>query len=385
MSSQLALSPSRQQPLQWASVIYLWTTLILAVVAAPLYIWLHGLTWQIAALFLITYCIANMSVTVGYHRYFSHRSYQVSPLMEWLMVIIGAMAFQGSVLNWSTDHRRHHRKVDTEDDPYNIHEGFWWAHFFWMMHKERPEFANQFPPDLTSNRAVMWQHRNYIWLATFMSFGIPFMIGWGLGTPWGALWVAGVARQVASQHSTFFINSLCHWFGGRPYNSDLTARDNFFLAFLTFGEGYHNYHHTFQYDYRNGVRWYQWDPTKWVIRAFAALGLADKLKRVPDQEILRARLANEERGFIQKGLDSERVRQLRERVEMAFHKVRGLQLEYRSAAEVRLADHLADARASREELRQRLRLARKELELAWQMWRGQAFPRPYASQWVSGL
>ena len=135
---------------------------------------------------------------------------------------------------------------------------------------------------------VRFQHDHYLALALAMNFGVALPLGWWHGDVWGSLLLAGFVRIVVSHHCTFFINSLAHYWGRRPYTTENTARDNDLLAFFTYGEGYHNYHHLFQWDYRNGVRWWQYDPTKWLIATCAYLGLARSLKRVPEVQIRQA-------------------------------------------------------------------------------------------------
>ena len=140
----------------------------------------------------------------------------------------------------------------------------------------------------------MWQHRNIHWIAASVSFVLPTVIGYAWGgwrSALGAFLIAGVARLVVLQHCTFCINSLCHYHGTRPYSSKCSARDSWLMAIVTLGEGYHNYHHEFQYDYRNGVKPWQIDPTKWLIWLLSRFGLVQKLRRVPPEKIVLAELA----------------------------------------------------------------------------------------------
>ena len=135
----------------------------------------------------------------------------------------------------------------------------------------------------------MWQDKYVQWIAVTVSFVFPTLLGylWNGGAgALGAFLIGGMARVVAVQHSTFFINSACHYIGSRPYSVKCSARDSWFMALFTFGEGYHNYHHEFQYDYRNGVKPWQWDPTKWAIWLLSKLGLVNNLRRVPNEKIL---------------------------------------------------------------------------------------------------
>jgi len=138
---------------------------------------------------------------------------------------------------------------------------------------------------------VMWQHRHIHLLAVLVSLGLPALAGaiWnGWSGALGGLLIAGVAKVVFVQHCTFFINSACHTIGRQPYSTRCSARDSSLMALLTFGEGYHNYHHEFQHDYRNGVKEWQFDPTKWTIWTLSKLGLADGLRRVPNETIMAA-------------------------------------------------------------------------------------------------
>jgi len=146
-------------------------------------------------------------------------------------------------------------------------------------------------PDLERDPIVAWQHKYYWPLVLVTNIGLPLLLGWMVGDILGVLLLAGVLRLVVSHHLTFFINSLAHMWGSRPYTDENSARDNWFLAIVTYGEGYHNFHHLFQSDYRNGIRWWQYDINKWFIATCAWFGMAKNLKRTPDFKIQRARLA----------------------------------------------------------------------------------------------
>jgi len=246
--------------------------------------------WALAFLYL-----NGMSITGGYHRLWSHRAYEAGPLLKWLFALWGAGALQNSILIWASDHRRHHRHVDDNElDPYSASRGLWFSHMGWMLRRYRsntPDFSNA--RDLERDPIVMWQHRHYVALTVFMNVALPVLLGIWHGDIIGTLLLVGLLRLVINHHVTFFINSLAHFWGSRPYTQANSARDNGFLAFLTYGEGYHNFHHIFQSDYRNGIRWWQWDPTKWMINLCARLGLARNLNRVPDFRIQRALLDTE--------------------------------------------------------------------------------------------
>ena len=241
--------------------------------------------WALAFLYL-----NGLSITGGYHRLWAHKAYEASPALRWFFAFWGAGALQNSILIWASDHRRHHRHVDDNDkDPYSAGRGLWFSHMGWMLRNYRtndPDFSNA--RDLQRDPIVMWQDKHYVALTTFMNLGLPLMLGVWHGDIIGTVLLVGLMRLVVNHHFTFFINSLAHFWGSRPYTESNSARDNGFLAFLTYGEGYHNYHHIFQTDYRNGIRWYQWDPTKWMIKLCEKIGLASNLVRVPDFKIQRA-------------------------------------------------------------------------------------------------
>jgi stearoyl-CoA desaturase (delta-9 desaturase) len=266
---------------------------IIALLAVPYWGFTRGYDgfqwlWAIAFLYL-----NGIGITGGYHRLWAHRAYEASAPLRWFYALWGAGALQNSILVWASDHRRHHRHVDdNERDPYSAGRGLWFSHMGWILREYRPQ-VNDFSnvPDLLRDPIVRWQHRHYVAITTFMNLGLPILLGWWHGDIIGCVLLVGLGRLIVNHHVTFFINSLAHFWGKQPYTDENSARDNGFLAFLTYGEGYHNFHHLFQNDYRNGVRWWQWDPTKWFIGLCSTLGLARRLQRVPHFKIQRAILA----------------------------------------------------------------------------------------------
>lgn len=263
---------------------------ILAVIITPLWAWYAGFTgtqWLIALAFLY---LNGLGITAGYHRLWAHKAYQAHPVVRFWFAVWGAGALQNSVFVWASDHRRHHRHVDDNDhDPYSAGRGLWFSHIGWMLrdHTTNTEdFSNI--KDLLQDPILQWQHKHYVAITAFMNIALPIGIGVLLGDIMGTLISVGLVRLVVNHNVTFFINSLAHYWGTRPYTEANSARDNGFLAFLTYGEGYHNYHHIFQTDYRNGIRWWQWDPTKWLIFGLSKVGLCWNLVRVDNFKIQRA-------------------------------------------------------------------------------------------------
>tara|TARA_B100001123_G_scaffold261162_1_gene290945 strand:- start:3422 stop:4585 length:1164 start_codon:yes stop_codon:yes gene_type:complete len=282
----------------WVTSAFLIITALLTITAVPIYLYVCGWDWFLFGLFLVTYALTGLSITVGYHRLFSHKAFKAKWPVRFFTVIFGAAAFENSVLEWASDHRRHHKHVDTDDDPYDISKGFFWAHLGWLLFKITPPPPFDNVNDLKKDPLVIWQHRWVHLIAFVISFGLPTLLGYlyanltGALTPLegalGGFLIGGVARVTCVQHSTFFINSLCHMIGKQSYSSKCSARDHWIMAIFTFGEGYHNYHHEFQWDYRNGVKPWQIDPSKWLIWTMSKVGLTSHLRRVSSEKILLA-------------------------------------------------------------------------------------------------
>jgi stearoyl-CoA desaturase (delta-9 desaturase) len=278
--------------------VFLIGTFATTCTAVPFYIWHYGLDAFQIALFLFFFISTGMSITLGYHRLFSHLTFQASPIVKIYTLLFGAAAFEGSALGWCADHRRHHKHVDHEEDPYDISRGLFHAHIGWLLFRRSLDTPLTWVRDLQKDRLVWFQHQYYVPIALLMGFVVPAAIGWAWGGPvaaLGAFLIAGVARIVFVHHTTFFINSLCHWIGDRPYSSHCSARDSFLMALFTFGEGYHNFHHEFQHDYRNGVKPWQFDPTKWTIWLLSKIGLVKNLRTVNEEKILKAQIAEHDR------------------------------------------------------------------------------------------
>ena len=274
------------------------STLLVSLTAVPIYLWHNGVDWFQTVLFLVLFALSSMSITLGYHRLFSHVAFKARWPVRLGTLVFGSAAFEGSALDWVADHRRHHKHVDHEEDPYDISKGFFHAHIGWLLFKLRPDPPMDNVNDLLADRMVMWQHRYTVVIGLGMGFLFPALLGYAWGgaqAALGSFLLAGVLRVVCVQHSTFFINSMCHYLGSRPYSSRCSARDSWIMALFTFGEGYHNYHHEFQHDYRNGVKPWQFDPTKWAIWSLGRLGLATHLRRVPAEKILLTEIAEQQR------------------------------------------------------------------------------------------
>ncbi|WP_417362853.1 fatty acid desaturase [Gallaecimonas pentaromativorans] len=280
----------------WANVIFFVVSTLLALVAVPLWGVFHGFSAGQWIAFAVLFCFCNLSITAGYHRLWSHKTYQAHPALRWLFALGGALAIENSVVHWASDHRIHHRHVDNDEvDPYSAGRGFWYSHMGWMMREYQAERYNDYSNvrDLFKDPVVDFQHRHYMKLVWGLNLGLTIALGLMMGDVIGTVLLAGFLRIFVTHHTTFFINSLAHIWGRNSFSDKHSAKDNGLLALLTFGEGYHNFHHTFENDYRNGIRWFDYDPTKWLIKAASKLGLAQGLRKTPDELIVKARLTRQ--------------------------------------------------------------------------------------------
>ena len=274
----------------WPTLLMLTITPLIALIGIPWYQIAVGFEWSHWLTFAVVAVLNGISITAGYHRLWAHNAYKARTPLKVVLALFGAAAFQNSILVWASQHRRHHRHVDViDEDPYSAKKGLWYSHIGWMI-RHYPTNTDDFSnvADLKRDKVVMWQHKHYYSIALIMNILPPLLMGMITGDYLAHFLACGFLRLVYSHHTTFFINSLAHYWGRQPYTEDNTARDNDLLALFTYGEGYHNYHHLFQGDYRNGVRWWQFDPTKWLIKCCDWLGLAYDLRKTPDFKICEA-------------------------------------------------------------------------------------------------
>lgn len=358
------------QRLDWTPAVFLTLSPIIALILTSLHLYLDGFQIGIWILFAVMYSLTALSITAGYHRLWSHKTYEANKTLQWLLSLFGAASFQNSIYKWSVDHRLHHRHVDTDQDPYSINKGFFFAHMGWMYVKEDwPDQAKAYGRDLEKDPVVMFQHRHYLALAILMGFFLPTLIGYFLGSALGGLAVGGFLRIVALHHGTFLINSACHWWGSQPYTHENTARDNLVLAFLTFGEGYHNFHHLFATDYRNGIRWYHWDPTKWLIQVSHRLGMAYNLRQTADDKILRAKIVREKARLAQM-LPKARVDWQAKLDTMAknLESAQGRWLELKAQYHQLKSEKQLASQLRREQLRAEVRQAKRHFQKQLEQW-----------------
>jgi stearoyl-CoA desaturase (delta-9 desaturase) len=373
-------------PINWVATLMFIITGAVALIGVPVYAWYADFSTAAWVWFFVFLGCTGLSITAGYHRLWSHGAYEAHWTVRLFFMLFGAMAVQNSILIWCAGHRPHHKFVDDNDqDPYSAKRGFWFSHIGWMIRSYpsgEPDFS--YVRDLERDPIVTFQHRYYVPVVLAMNFGLTALVGWLSGDLWGTLLLAGFLRLVVNHHATFFINSLAHYWGTQPYTDENTARDNPIIAFFTYGEGYHNFHHIFTHDYRNGIRWYDYDPTKWLIRSLAFVGLAHKLRETPAVTIERAKLdmqfkrahARLEKGATRSGFD---LAAMRERVQKEYEAFSATLAEWSAAREqlantakeraVAARDRVAktlegvDFQAYAREIERRLREQRRRVQL----------------------
>jgi len=267
---------------------------LVAVVVPPLgllsaigVLWGVGIHPVDVVLLVALYVICAFGTTIGFHRYFTHRSFTAHPSVKITLAILGCMTMQGPITQWVSDHRKHHALSDKPGDPHSPHaghgeglgaavRGFFHAHVGWLFFNLGMEQGRAYAKDLYDDLVIRWIDRLYlVWV--ILTLGLPFAVGYLVGGTWqsgveGLVW-GGLVRIFLYQHATFSVNSICHMFGRRDYDSRDESRNNWFVAALVFGEGWHNNHHAFPASARHGLRRSQIDLSWWVIRGLERLGL----------------------------------------------------------------------------------------------------------------
>lgn len=265
------------RPVSYGALFLFCLITLIALIGVPAFSYFYDYTFLDWAMFGFLYVVTGLGITVGYHPLVAHRSFACPNWVKVGLLVAGGWALENSALKWAADHVRHHVHCDQEADPYNARRGFWYSHCGWVFYKEDEKYASR----LQQDEIVMWQHRFYVPIV-LSGLALPFLVGL-LSNGWmggaGCFLLAGVSRTFWVLNSTFCINSVCHLWGRQPHGTSDSSRNSWWVSFFTFGEGYHNYHHMYQSDYRNGSRWYSFDPSKWLIFILSLLGMATALRR----------------------------------------------------------------------------------------------------------
>ena len=290
---------ARISPTLWVANLAAVVLPFVGLAAAVFFLWGWGLSWVHLGLLLGMYLPTALGVTVGYHRLFTHRSFETNRVVQFVLGVLGSMAVEGPLLDWVALHRKHHQHSDAAGDPHSPHTegkgflgllgGLWHAHVGWVFRPTPPDLP-RYIKDLRQSALLRELSALFpLWVAVGLL--IPAVLGGVLAGGWtgallGLLW-GGLVRIFFVHHVTWSVNSVCHLWGGRPYDSGDESRNNFLFGVLALGEGWHNNHHAFPTSARHGLRWWQIDVSYWVIRGLALLGLAWKVKG-PTRQALAA-------------------------------------------------------------------------------------------------
>ena len=279
-------SPARP-PYDLAKLTFVWSIHAMALAAIVLWV-LGAFTVSTATLGLaaVWFTLSSTSITAGYHRLFSHKTYKATWPVELFYLLGGSAAMQGSALQWAAQHRDHHTFTDQPKDPYNIKLGFWYAHMGWVVRRTSPDYGRV--SDLDKSALLRFQHNLFVPVSMLTCFVLPFAIGalWHEGI--AALMVAGFLRLTIQWHMTFCVNSVAHYWGSQKYSVKQSARGSWWFSFLVWGEMDHNFHHRFPNDFRTGVHWWDFDPAKWWIFLCSKVKLASNLRSTHAAKIQEA-------------------------------------------------------------------------------------------------
>jgi len=260
----------------------IYKAVVLLVVIVPLIatlfaiklLWDRAVNWPDLALLAVMYSLVALGVTVGYHRMLTHRSFRPHPVVKFIFLVLGSMSFEGAALQWAATHVRHHADSDKEGDPHSPVEGFFHAHVGWLF-KDRNADPNVYCKNLVEDKMVVFVSRTFL-LWAVLSLAIPFAIGGWQGLLW-----AGLVRMFLNHHVTWSVNSVCHSFGKREFQTNDASRNEWVVGMLAFGEGWHNNHHAFPRSAFHGLHWWQFDFSGYLIWTLERLGLVRDVYRIP--------------------------------------------------------------------------------------------------------
>ncbi len=275
--------------------IGLYKAIVLLVVIVPLLatifaiwlLWQRAVNWTDLILLATMYTLIAFGVTVGYHRMLTHRSFKPHPVVKFILLVLGSMAWEGSALQWAATHTKHHAQADREGDPHSPIEGFFHAHVGWLF-KDRDADPKVYSKHLLKDPIIVFVSRTFF-LWAVLALVIPFAIGGWQGLLWG-----GLVRVFLTHHVTWSVNSVCHTFGKREFETNDLSRNEWIVGLLGFGEGWHNNHHAFPRSAFHGLHWWQFDFSGYVIWTLERFGLAREVYCVTP-ELLARRSARTQR------------------------------------------------------------------------------------------
>jgi fatty-acid desaturase len=264
------VNPAKNEPLN------LMTTIVMVVLHIGAIAALFMFSWKVLAASIFLYWVTTgLGISMGYHRLLTHRSYRVPIFLEYFFAVCGASTFEGGPIFWVATHRIHHQKSDQPGDPHTPRDGAWWAHVGWILVGEakhnNTQLMSKYAPDLAKHKFYVWLN-DWHWLPTVLLAVLLYAIG---GLPlllWGVC-----LRVVVGLHATWLVNSATHLWGRRRFSTHDDSRNNWWVALLTFGEGWHNNHHAHPTSARHGLTWYEFDPSWILIKVLRAFGIAKSI------------------------------------------------------------------------------------------------------------
>lgn len=249
--------------------------------------------WNTLIFTLVYLFCSGLSVTAGSHRLWSHRSYKAKLPLRILLMVFNCMAGQNDIYDWVRDHRVHHKYSETDADPHNVKRGFFFAHVGWLMCKKHPEVTRKGKEidcsDVYNDPVVRFQMRYHIPMTILLCFVVPTMIPYRFfgESRWNAFFVAAILRWVFQLNGTWLVNSAAHMWGQKPYDKFISPAENMFVSFLAIGEGFHNYHHTFPWDYSTSELGWKMNFSTMFIDFMAKVGWAYDLKKPTEEMVLK--------------------------------------------------------------------------------------------------
>lgn len=281
-SQEISVSPIKtKKRILWPAALFIIGVHIVALAG------FFTFSWQALALCIVLHWITGgLGITMTYHRLLTHRSFQVPKPIEYLLTIIASLACQGGPISWVGVHRLHHAKSDIPGDPHTPHDGFFWSHMGWVIHKNKAidtyEAYSKFAPDLAKDPIHCFLDRSFIIWTILLAAGLYVWGGWSF-VVWGIF-----VRLVLVYHSTWFVNSATHVWGYQTYKTEDDSTNLWWVALLSYGEGWHNNHHAFPTSARHGLNWWEFDSTYMAIKFLELLGIAKAVK-IPSNHLLQTK------------------------------------------------------------------------------------------------
>ncbi len=272
----MTVATIKKLPLDWVTIIYMASIHLVALLA----FFPGNFSWgALGVAFVLYWVTAGFGITLGFHRLVTHRSFETPKWVEYVLIFFGTLACQGGPIQWIGLHRIHHKYSDTNNDPHDSNAGFWWSHMGWMLHRiPADEDVPRYTQDIASDPFYQFCQNYFVLIQVALGFLLYGLGGWPF-VIWGIF-----VRLVVVFHCTWFVNSATHKFGYASYGSNDLSKNCWWVALLTFGEGWHNNHHAYQYSARHGLEWWEIDTTWMAIQVLQFWGLAKDIKLPPTKE-----------------------------------------------------------------------------------------------------